>query len=195
MRRLIIPFLFVAIAMLVVFGFVKAQNQYNGFDQYNAPIVFLADWTCGTTCTVASCTSATIVGATVTPLTFTLPSQALSWDLDCDWVVSSATGTPANNWNLLTATNGATNVTVSYSMGTAAAVGGFGATTDQASTTTTFNIGGTWTLGAAATKFPFHIHARIEGASASGTVLSLQIVDPTVADLLTIYRGTSCRIK
>jgi hypothetical protein len=157
-------------------------------------VTFLADWTCGTGGTVSTCVTATIVGATVTPLTFTLPLVALSYDLDCDGVVSSTTGTPANNWNLITATNGATNVTSSYAMGTAAAVGGFGATTDTASTTTTFSIGGTWTLGAAGTKFPFHIHARIEGASASGTVLSLQVVDPTVADLLTIYRGASCII-
>jgi hypothetical protein len=125
-------------------------------------------------------------------MTITLPSVALSWDFDCDGVVTTTTASPANNWNLLTATNGATNVTASYIMGTAAAVGGFGATTDQGSTTTTFNIGGTWTLGATGTKFPFHIHARIEGASASGTVVSLQIVDPTVGDLLTIYRGMSC---
>jgi len=179
-------------------GNVTAGANWNCTITVSSPtqlITFLADWTCGTGGTVSSCVAATILGSTVTPMTFTLPLQTNSVDLDCDGVVSSTTGTPANNWNLLTATNGATNTTASYSMGTAAAVGAFGATTDQASTTTTFSIGGTWTLGAAATKFPFHIHARIEGASASGTVLSVQIVDPTVADLLTIYRGTTCRIK
>jgi hypothetical protein len=150
-----------------------------------------ADWTCGTGGTVSSCASATIVGSTGTAMTITLPSAALSWDFDCDGVVGSATGDPANNWNLITATNAPTNTMASYSMGTAAAVGAFGATTGNSSTTT-FNIGGTWTLGATGTKFPFHIHARIEGASASGTVVSLQIVDPTVGDLLTIYRGMSC---
>jgi hypothetical protein len=170
-------------------GVVQAAT----FLQQNSnKVVMTADWTCGTGGTVSSCVAATIVGSTGTPMTITLPLQALSWDFDCDGVVSSTTGTPANNWNMITATNGATNVTASYSMGTAAAVPGFGATTDQASTTTTFSIGGTWTLGAAATKFPFHIHARIEGASASGTVVSLQLVDPTVADLLTIYRGMEC---
>lgn len=167
--------------------------QSTGFLTQNAnKVVMTADWTCGTGGTVSSCVSATIVGSTGTPMTITLPLQALSWDFDCYGVVSSTTGTPANNWNMITATNGATNVTAGYYMGTAAAVGGFGATTDQASTTTTFSIGGTWTLGAAATKFPFYIHARIEGASASGTVVSLQLVDPTVADLLTIYRGMEC---
>lgn len=157
-------------------------------------VAMTADWTCGTGGTVSSCVAATIVGSTGTPMTISLPVQALSWDFDCDGVVSSATGTPANNWNLITATNGATNVTSGYMMGTAAGVGGFGATTDTASTTTTFSIGGTWVLGAAGTKFPFHIHARVEGASASagGTVISLQVVDPTVADLLTIYRGMEC---
>jgi hypothetical protein len=124
-------------------------------------------------------------------MTITLPLRALSWDFDCDGVVGSATGDPANNWNIITATNAPTNVTASYSMGTAAAVGAFGATTDFSTTSTTV-IGGAWTLGGTATKMPFHIHARIEGASASGTVVSLQLVDPTVADLLTIYRGTSC---
>jgi hypothetical protein len=150
-----------------------------------------ADWTCGTGGTVSSCTAAVIVGSTGVPMTITLPSAALSWDFDCDGVVGSATGDPANNWNLITATNAPTNTMASYSMGTAAAVGAFGATTGNSSTTT-FNIGGTWTLGGTATKMPFHIHARIEGASASGTAVSLQLVDPTVGDLLTIYRGMSC---
>jgi hypothetical protein len=95
---------------------------------------------------------------------------------------------------MLTATNGATNVTAFYDMYATATSKVSGATTDQASTTTTFNIGGTWTLGGTATKMPFHIWARIEGASASGTVVSLQLVAPTVGDLVTIYRGASCRI-
>ena len=154
-------------------------------------VVMTSDWTCGTGGTVSSCTTAVIVGSTTVPMTFTLPSVALNWTLDCDGVVGSATGDPANNWNLITATNAPTNTMASYSMGTAAAVGAFGATTGNSSTTT-FNIGGAWTLGGTATKMPFHIHARIEGASASGTVVSLQLVDPTVADFLTIYRGTSC---
>ena len=155
-------------------------------------VAMTADWTCGTGGTVSSCTAATIVGSTGVPLTITLPSVALSWDWDCDLVVGQATGATANNWNMLTATNGATNVTVSYTQGDSATTFGGGSTTDQASTTTTFNIGGTWTLGGTGTKMPVHVHGRIEGASASGTVVSLQLVAPTVADLVTIYRGASC---
>jgi hypothetical protein len=95
---------------------------------------------------------------------------------------------------MITATNGATNVTASYSGATAAAVGAFGSTTDTASQTTSITIGGTWTQGATATKMPYDIDAWIEGASASGTVVSLQVIDPTVADLLTIYRGAYCTV-
>ncbi len=154
-----------------------------------------ADWTCGTGGTVSSCVAATIIGSGGgVPLTFTLPLVARSYTLECDGVVGQATAVTANSWNLLTATNGATNVTTSYSMNTAVTAMTGGATTDQASTTTTFLIGPTWTLGGTATKMPFHIYAKIEGASASGTVVSLQLVAPTVGDLVTIYRGTSCRI-
>ena len=46
--------------------------------------------------------------------------------------------------------------------------------------------------GATGTKMPVRIHATIEGVSASGTVLNLQLVAPTVGDLVTIYRGSSC---
>lgn len=169
----------------------------NGMASFSSNrVVMTADWTCGTGGTVSSCTAATIIGSGGgTPLTLTLPLQSASWHWQCDGVVSETTGVTANNWNMITATNGATNVTASYMMGTAAATGGFGATTDQGSTTTTFGIGGTWTLGAASTKFPFHIEGAIEGASASGTVVSLQVIDPTVGDLLTIYRGAACSVS
>ncbi len=158
-------------------------------------VTMTADWTCGTGGTVSSCASATIVGSTGTPLTFTLPLQALSWHWQCDGVVGQATAATANSWNFLTATNGATNVTASYQMNTAATAMTGGATTDTASTTTTVVIGPTWTLGGTATKMPFHISGSIEGASASGTVLSLQLVAPTVADLVTIYRGATCSVS
>lgn len=154
-----------------------------------------ADWTCGTGGIVASCVAATIIGSGGgVPLTFTLPLVAQSYTLECDGVVGQATAATANQWNLLTATNGATNVTANYSMATAATAAAFGAVTDQASTTTTFQIAPSWTLGGTATKMPFHIYAKIEGASASGTVVSLQLVAPTVADLVTIYRGAACRV-
>lgn len=158
-------------------------------------VVMTADWTCGTGGTVSTCVAATIVGSTGTPMTFTLPLQALSWDFDCDGVVGQATAATANTWNVITATNGATNVTASYTMLTAATATTGGATTDTASTTTTIVVGPAWTLGGTATKMPFHLHARIEGASASGTVLSLQIAGPAVGDLVTIYRGMSCWVR
>jgi len=161
----------------------------------NNTVALTADWTCGTAGTVASCVAATIIGSGGgVPLTFTLPLIAQSYTLECDGVVGQATAATANQWNLLTATNGATNVTASYSMATAATASAYGAVTDQASTTTTFQIAPSWTLGGTATKMPFHIWAKVEGASVSGTVVSLQLVAPTVGDLVTIYRGTACRV-
>jgi hypothetical protein len=165
------------------------------FTPVGSRAILTADWTCGTAGTVASCVAATIIGSGGgVPWTFTLPLVANSLQLDCDGVVGQATAATANNWNLITATNGATNVTAFYDMFTATGTKTSGATTDQASTTTTFTVGGTWTLGGTATKMPFHIHASIEAASASGTVLSVQLVAPTVADLVTIYRGSGCWI-
>jgi hypothetical protein len=176
-------------------GVVKASTF---FTSASNTATLTADWTCGTGGTVSSCASAsgTIIGSGGgVPLTFTLPLRGLPWHLSCSGVVGQATAATANSWNLLTATNGATNVTAWYQMNTAATAFAGGATTDQASTTTTFLVGPTWTLGGTATKMPFRIEAQIEGASASGTVLSLQVVAPTVGDLLTIYRGASCRIE
>lgn len=160
-----------------------------------APVTLTADWTCGTAGTVASCASATIVGSGGgVPLTFTLPLVAATWHWQCDGVVGQATAATANSWNFLTATNGATNSTVYYHMYTAATAVAGGATTDQASTTSTVVIGPTWTLGGTATKMPFHITGTFEGVSASGTVLSLQLVAPTPADVVTIYRGATCTV-
>lgn len=158
-------------------------------------VVLTADWTCGTAGTVASCAAATIIGSGGgIPMTFTLPSIANSYQLDCDFVVGQATSATSNQWNLLTATNGATNVTASYLMNTAATAMAAGAVTDQASGTTTFQIAPNWTLGGTGTKMPVHIHAAVEGASASGTVLSVQLLAPTAGDVVTIYRGGGCRI-
>ncbi len=173
-------------------GTVITASEFANFTTNR--VFMVADWTCGTGGTVSSCTAATIVGSTGTPLTLTLPNSAQSWHFHCHVVVTDTTATPANNWAMITASHGATNVTASYSGFTAAAVAAGGSTTDTASTTTTFNIGGTWTQGATATKMPYDIDAWIEGASASGTTVSLQVVDPTVADLLTIYRGAYCTV-
>ena len=176
--------------------YFNGPNAFTGVQNFSGNTVALtADWTCGTGGTVASCAAATIIGSGGgVPLTFTLPLIAQSYTLECDGVVGQATAATANQWNLLTATNGATNVTANYSMATAATAYAAGAVTDTASTTTTFQIAPSWTLGAAATKMPFHIWAKIEGASASGTVVSVQLVAPTVGDLVTIYRGAVCRV-
>lgn len=158
-------------------------------------VFMTADWTCGTGGTVSSCVAATIIGSGGgTALTLTLPLLSRSWDWECDLIVGQATAATANNWNMLTATNAPTNVAVYYQQGDSATTFAGGATTGTSSTTT-FNIGGTWTLGGTATKMPVRIWGRIEGASASGTVVSLQLVAPTVADLVTIYRGSGCRVR
>jgi hypothetical protein len=153
--------------------------------------VTAADVTCGTGGTISSCASAT----TIPGLSFTLPLLATNWTMDCDLVVGQATAATANQWLIQTATNGVTNTTASYTMATAAtAAMAVGAVTDQASTTTAFQISPSWTLGGTATKMPVHIHALLEGVSVSGTVVNLQVLAPTVADLLTIYRGASCSL-
>lgn len=179
-----------------VVGVSTSPGNASGVLAADGNAVYLtADWTCGTGGTVASCVAAAIIGSGGgVPLTFTLPLVARSWTWDCRGIVGQATGATANSWNWLTATNGATNVTTGYDMATAATAVAFGALTDVAATTTTQVIAPTWTLGATGTKMPFHVFGRIEGASASGTVLSLQLVAPTVADLVTIYRGSGCRI-
>ena len=84
-------------------------------------------------------------------------------------------------------------MTANYTMATAASAFAAGALTDQASTTTTFQISPSWTPSGTATKMP-HIRVKIEGASSSGTAVSLQLVAPTAADLVTIYRGTASRL-
>ncbi len=169
--------------------------QASTFFQSNSNRVFMtADWTCGTGGTVSACTSATIVGSGGgTALTITLPTQAQSWQYTCDLVVSQASAATANNWNLITSSNAPTNIAANYIQGDSATTFAGGATTGTSSTTT-FNIGGTWTLGATGTKVPVRIWGMIEGASATGTVISLQLVAPTVADLVTIYRGSGCRV-
>lgn len=166
-------------------GFLKTGNT----------VTLSADWTCGTGGTVASCVAATIVGSTATPLTFTLPLVAATWHFDCDLVVGQATAATANQWNLLTATNGVTSTTAAYQMATAATASANGAVTDVASTTSTFQVTPSWTLGGTATKMPVHIAGTLTGTSASGTVFSLQLLAPTVGDLVTIYEGSGCSVR
>jgi hypothetical protein len=149
-----------------------------------------ADWTCGTGGTVSSCATAQTIGT----LSFTLPLVAANWSFTCDLIVGQATAATTNSWNVQTATNGATNLTANYLMSTGTTTVKGGAITDVASTTTTQVIAPTWNLGGAATQMPVHLAGTIEGASASGTVLNIQLVAPTVTDLVTIYRGSQCRI-
>jgi hypothetical protein len=163
-------------------GIVSTQSQ-------TAQIV-TADWTCGTGGTNTSCVAAQTIGT----LTFTLPLEAKNWSFDCNLIVGQATGATANNWDIQTATNGATNTSASWTMATAATAFASGALTGSGSSTSSVDIGVTWTLGATGTKMPVHISGTIEGASASGTVFNLQLKAPTVGDLVTIYRGSECRI-
>lgn len=171
-----------------------ANNSLGLFLADGNKAVLTADWTMGTGGTVTSAGPNIIGSGGGVPMTFTLPLVAKSYQLDCNFVVGQATAATANTWSLLTATNGATNVTASYMMATAATAMAVGAVTDQTSTTSSFAIAPTWTLGGTATKMPVHIHAAIEGASASGTVLSVQLTSGAVADLITIYRGSSCHL-
>ena len=150
-----------------------------------------ADVTCGTGGTIANCTSAT----TITGLSFTLPLVSATWHMDCELIVGQATAATANQWLIQTATNGATNTTAGYMMNTAATAMAGGAVTDQASTTTAFQIAPNWTLGGTGTKMPVHIWATVTGASASGTVLNLQVINSNSSDLLTIYEGSACTVK
>lgn len=182
------------VAGLIDIGTGAAQSTA-GFIKTAHTVSLSADWTCGTGGTVSSCVAATIIGSTATPLTFTLPLISANWSFDCELTVGQATAATANQWNLLTATNGATATTANYIMGTAATAMAVGAVTDQSSTTTTFQIAPSWTLGGTATKMPVHIAGTLTGASASGTVFSLQLVAPTVADLVTIYQGSFCSLE
>ncbi len=158
-------------------------------------VALTADWTCGTAGTVGDCSTAVIVGSGGgVPLTLTLPLAARSYEWNCWGVVGQATAATANSWNFITSSNAATNVMAEYIMGTAATASAYGAVTGS-SVTTSVVISPAWTLGGTTTKMPFHVHGRIEAASASGTVISFQLVAPTVGDVVTIYRGASCEVR
>jgi hypothetical protein len=171
---------------------VQWNNAVNyGCVPVSLSVKMTADWTCGTGGTVTGCAAGTIVGASGTPLTLTLPLAAVSWYWECDGVVGQATAATANTWSFLTATNAPTNMEATYLQGDSATTFAGGATTGISSTTATA-IGGTWTLGASGTKMPFQIRGTVEGASASGTVLSLYLTSGSNSDLITIYRGAKC---
>ena len=156
-----------------------------------------ADWSCGTGGTVASCVTPGTIGGSAASgqsFSFALPPVARTWSLECEGVVGQATAATANSWYIQTANNGATNFTAWYNMATAATAFAAGAVTDTASTTTATAIAPAWTLAATGTKMPFHIGATIEGVSTSGTVVNIQLAAPTVADLVTIYRGAQCHV-
>lgn len=179
----------------IAFGNGTASNDTAIIVNSGMRVALTADWTMGTGGTVTSAGPNIIGSGGGVPLTFTLPLLAKSYKFECDLIVGQATAATANTWSLLTATNGATNVTAGYQMGTAATAMAVGAVTDQTSTTTAFAIAPNWTLGGTATKMPVHIWAEVEGASASGTVLSLELTSGAVADLITIYRGSNCTLK
>jgi hypothetical protein len=171
--------------------------QLTGFLQSTSNRVALtADWTCGTGGTVSSCVSpGQIVGTSgSSALTLTLPLLALSWHWQCDGVVAEATGATANTWSFQTGSNAPTNMAAEFFQATGVSAVAAGATTGVSSTSTTA-IGGNWTPGGAGAKLAFHISGTIEGASASGTTISLIVTDPTVGDLLTVYRGTACSVS
>jgi len=155
--------------------------------------VLTADVTCGTGGTISSCTTA----KTITGLTFPLPqsSSARNYTFECDLIIGQATAATANQFLVQTATNGATNLSAFAEIYTAAGTATTLATTGQGSTTTAVEIGGaTWTLGGTGTKTPARIWGTIEGANTGGSTLNIQVIAPTVADLLTIYRGSACHI-
>lgn len=176
---------------LVTFGSSTANSTTTFIKSANTVIVTATDVTCGTGGTIADCSAA----ITIPGLSFTLPLLATNYAMDCDLIVSQATAPTANQWLIQTASNGVTNTTASYMMSTAATAMAVGAVTDQPSTTTAFQLSPSWTLGGTGTKMPVHIHASFEGVSVSGTVINLQVLAPTVADLLTIYRGAKCSLN
>lgn len=174
-------------------GFVAigtgASGNEAGYSQgANTAQVVTADVTCGTGGTLAPCTAFT----TITGLTFTFPLVAANWSFDCDLIVSQATAAAANQIAVQTATNGATNLTAyGFALTAAAVITDATPITDVASTTTAQSVL-TFTPSAVAFKVPIHLAGTVEGVSASGTVLNIQVLTGAAADLLTIYRGSKC---
>lgn len=145
-----------------------------------------ADVTCGTGGTLTPCTALT----TITGLSVSLPAISANWSFACDLIVSQATAAAADQIGVQTATNAPTNLAASGIAYTAAAVSTAAAITGVSSTSAQSVV--TFTPGGTGTRLPIHISGTVEGASASGTTLNIMALTGSGADLLTIYRGSSC---
>lgn len=173
---------------LLDIGTGASVGQETGFVKGAMTVTLASDWTCGTGGTVSSCVSAATIGT----LTMALPHKAIDWVIDCEGAVGQATGATANNWAVQTATNGAANTEADYMMNTAATAMTGGSLTGSASGTTSVSITPTWTLGGTATQMPWRVHTTLHNVSASGTTFNLQLVAPTVGDLVTVFAGAAC---
>lgn len=174
------------IAILFFCGTALAQIS----NPSNVPIVLTvngADVTCGTTGTLAPCTSAT----TITGLSKLLPvTSTNNWAYECDLMYSQATANAANAVGVQTATNASTNLSYSLVAYTALTANGTVSTVGVSSTTAqTTSFTPTAAVG---TKMTLRLFGTIEGASASGTTFNAVILTGNAADLLTIYRGSKC---
>lgn len=161
-------------------GFLKSTGQ--------TLAVTGADVTCGTSGTLTPCTALT----TITGLSVTLPSSTQTWAFECDLIVSQATAAAADQIGVQTATNAPTNLAVTATAYTAAAVSTSASITGVSSTTAQSVI--TFTPGGTGTKLPVHLAGTVEGSSVSGTTLNIMALTGAAADLLTIYRGSHCWI-
>jgi hypothetical protein len=148
-----------------------------------------ADVTCGTGGTISSC----VAFQTITGLSVALPSVAANWSFDCTLIVGQATAAAADQIGVQTAVNGATNLAATGIAYTAAGTATTASITGVGSTTTAQSVV-TFTPGATGTKLPVEIKGTIEGASASGTTLNIVALTGAAADLLTIYRGSTCQV-
>lgn len=174
-------------AGLLAFG-TGALSSQAGF-QKSAQFLSVraADVTCGTGGTLTPCTAFT----TITGLSRALPLVAADWSFKCDLVVSQATAAAADQIGVQTATNSAANMTASAQAYTAAAVVASGAIADVGVTTTPQSVI-TFTPGGVGTLVPIHLAGTFETVSASGTTFNVTVLTGAAADLLTIYRGSSC---
>jgi hypothetical protein len=166
-----------------------AQGNSSGFVKSAQSLAVTgADVTCGTGGTLTPCTSLT----TITGLSLTLPLISKTWSFACDLMMSQATAAAADQFGVQTATNASTNFAASAFAYSAAGTSTAAAFTGISSTTAQSVI--TVTPGATGTKLPVHIAGTIEGASASGTVFNVMVLTGAAADLLTVYRGSSCYV-
>jgi hypothetical protein len=158
-------------------GFVKTGQSVQ---------VTSADVTCGAGGTISPCTSF----ETITGLSLTLPPVSATWSFSCDLVVSQATATSTVEIGIQTSSHGATNMTA---YGVVVGTTTTGTITDVPSTTTAQSVL-TFTPVATATLHPIHLSGALEGVSTSGTMLNVVALNKSNANLLTIYRGSSCWI-